>query len=211
MKKFFSFLVIAGMNIYASINASDILNDQANEFLVSKNCCNQGPPGPIGPTGATGATGPIGPTGATGATGPAAVLDYAYFFTVTAQAAIPGGGTVDMTVIDPDQSGGFSLVGGGAQVPTAGVYLITYQGAVSATSVGLGISINGGLALPGSVTGSFAANSFVDGTILERLSAGDIVTVVNAMTATAVTTVVSAGTYQSAPIVASLNLLRVAD
>lgn len=181
--------------------------------LTSKDCCPiQGPPGLPGPAGPTGPTGPIGPTGPEGPIGPTPILDYAYYYTITSQAAIPAGGTVNMTTLHPEQSGGFvAPVAGQVLIPVSGVYLISFQGTVTANNVGMGISVNGGLVIAGSVTGSFGTNQRLLGSIILRLDAGDLVRLTNAMVATAISTPVSGGIYQSAPIVCSLTFLRLAD
>lgn len=174
-----------------------------------------GPTGPAGATGATGDTGPTGPTGATGATGAQGipgVTDYVYAYAQTAQAAVAALGTINLTILEPQQSGGFTLSGGGVQVPTSGVYLLYYSILSSTTTASVGVTINGGSVITNSVYSNNAlANARIPGQIITALSAGDIVRLVNALTAATLTTVVPAAANAAIPVTVELTLLKLAD
>lgn len=180
-----------------------------------------GPVGPTGPTGATGATGDLGPTGPTGATGATGatgtqgipgVTDYVYAYSQTAQAAVAALGTINLAILEPEQSGGFTLSGGGIAVPSSGAYLLYYSILSSTTRASVGVTINGGSVITNSVYSNNAvANARIPGQIIASLTAGDIVRLVNAQTTATLTTVVPAAANAAIPITAELTLLKLAD
>ena len=117
-----------------------------------------------------------------------------------------------MTILDAEQAGGFvAPVAGAVVIPSGGVYYISYEATLNAASVGVGIEVNAGGVLAGSVTSTFAANQRILGSIIVRLSTGDTVQLVNAAAATAITTSTPTGTFLSAPIICSLTFIKLAN
>lgn len=144
-----------------------------------------GPAGPSGLTGAAGLAGPIGatgpagvpgPTGATGATG-AISSSYAYAYTTNNYAAILPGETIELTVLDSVQSGAFVLTNGGITVSEAGVYLINYR--VLPTNIAVIAISQNGIALANSKFGNNSSAVPINALIVERLSAGDTIRIIN--------------------------------
>jgi hypothetical protein len=132
-----------------------------------------------GAQGATGATGPTGPQGVQGVG-----LGWGFFYTPFAAPGtpVPPGGTVNLTVPDPNSTAGFNLVGGGVQVPNNGIYLIYYQLAVPNAGVASSIALVGS-STNGIIDGSAFANALdtevIPGSIIIPLRAGEIVTIIN--------------------------------
>ncbi len=158
-----------------------------------------GPVGPIGPTGPTGPTGPIGLTGATGAIGPTgAISSFASFRSTSAQAAIPPGGTINLTSAGANNTAGYTLSGTGVLFTSAGKYEITTQvnaGTVLSTIL---FGTMGGYYLESSFT-NITANQPVTGTCILSLPAGEFLTIQNNNTITNGTVVITAAANPARP------------
>jgi len=175
-------------------------------------CCKKGPTGitgptgPTGPTGATGVTGPvgatgatspIGPTGATGATGATGtnvLSEYAYIYNLSAQviaieADIPfsDNGIIVGTIT---HAPGTSTI----QIGSAGDYSVWfYANGVEPNQFTL---FQNGAPVEGSVYGSGAGTQGNNGMVIIRAAAGDILTVRNHSSASAITLQTLAGGTQ---------------
>ena len=155
-----------------------------------------GPAGATGLTGATGATGPAGPAGATGATGPPgppgpaganAVAGYAYYYNVDPSGPpIAPGEAVRFDTNGPSTAGFIHFPGLADVVLTAaGVYKASFI--VTAIEPNqMAVFLNGS-PVPGSVYGSGAGTQQNTGEVIFSASAGDVITLVNHGSHTAVT------------------------
>ncbi|MBQ8044273.1 MAG: collagen-like protein [Clostridia bacterium] len=163
--------------------------------------------GPTGPTGATGATGPTGatgatgPAGATGATGPAGATgtsglsEYAYIYNLDAQvvaieADIPfsSNGVIVGTIT---HAPGTSTI----QIGSAGDYSIWfYANGVEPNQFTL---FQNGAPVAGSIYGSGAGTQGNTGMVIITAAAGDVLTVRNHSSASAVTLQTLAGGTQT--------------
>jgi hypothetical protein len=173
-----------------------------------------GPQGPIGPVGNIGNTGPTGPIGATGPQGPIGIVgntglagntgpqgpandldQVGYIYNESPQVvAIEGDITFDTNDII---TGGIAHTAGTSQIviANAGIYLIKF--AVSGVEPNqFGVFINGA-PLPESIYGSGAGTQQNNGQVLVTLNAGDIITLRNHSSASAVTLQTLAGGTQT--------------
>jgi hypothetical protein len=174
----------------------------------------QGLVGPTGATGATGATGPIGPQGiqglvgpqgpigATGATGPAGppggIAQFAYLY----HTSLAAPGTVvplETPVIFNNASilsAGFTYnaITGAITVVNAGIYEIVYT--VETLEPNQFALFGNGVPIPGSIFGSGAGTQPSTGQVMVALTAGELITLVNHTSASAVTLQYLAGGTQ---------------
>lgn len=163
-----------------------------------------GPPGDAGLTGATGTAGPEGPvgptgpccTGATGAVGPAAsAAAYAYVYNLTGQViAIEADVPFDSNgVITP----GITHAPGSSTIlfDTPGDYEITFS--VSGTEPNQFALFLNGLLVPGTIYGSGAGTQQNTGQAIVTIAAGDVLTLRNHSSASAVTLATPIGGTQA--------------
>ena len=162
-----------------------------------KPCCITGPTGPQGPTGstgATGATGATGPAGATGATGTSGLSEYAYIYNLDAQVvaieadiSFSSNGIIVGTIT---HAPGTSTI----QIGSAGDYAVWfYENGVEPNQFTL---FQNGAPVSGSVYGSGAGTQGNNGMVIITAAAGDILTVRNHSSASAVTLQTLAGGTQ---------------
>lgn len=220
MKKWFLLFYLLHMPLMASSSALPSKKNKAKytstiDSPKLKCCPSQGPPGTPGTPGATGPAGPAGPAGPTGPAGPAGppgsafTPEYAYAYSNTPQLTIGTLQTINLQFLDTEQSGGFSLSGGGILVPSPGVYQINFEIFPSAAAA-MGLGINGGPILSSTVFANLSVNEPLWGHAILRLSAGDILRIQNAETSGTYNTVVPTGSVAS-PISASLTLIKISD
>jgi hypothetical protein len=169
-----------------------------------------GPTGATGPAGATGATGPSGiggVTGPTGPTGPAgAVLGFAFLINQATQGGpIASGAVVNLTTIG-DQSGGFSISGGGVVVPASGTYLIYYQIIADSGSASAVLSGSTSGAFPSTAFGNDLGNTLFGGSVIIDLVGGETLTIRNNGTGTFSTIMNSSTILSASPV--EMSLLR---
>jgi hypothetical protein len=150
--------------------------------MTSTNSSDAGPTGATGPAGATGnpgASGLTGVQGATGPTGPAGAAgqpDYGYVYNLTAQSvAIEGAVLFDSN----GPLSGFTHILGGStiSVVSAGTYLIDFS--VSGTQTNQFALFDNGLPLLGTIYGSGNGVQQNNGQVIVTLAAGDLLTLVN--------------------------------
>ena len=171
-----------------------------------KPCCITGPTGATGatgPAGATGVTGPIGPTGATcatgatgatGAAGTSGISEYAYIYNLDAQVvaieadiSFSSNGIIVGTIT---HAPGTSTI----QIGSAGDYAVWfYENGVEPNQFTL---FQNGAPVSGSVYGSGAGTQGNNGMVIITAAAGDILTVRNHSSASAVTLQTLAGGTQ---------------
>jgi hypothetical protein len=143
-----------------------------------------GTAGLIGPTGPAGPTGTTGTTGASGPTGPVASPSYAYVYNLAAQTV-----AVEADVLF-DHTGpllGFTHTAGTSTitVTAAGTYLVDLS--ASATEVAqFALTVNG-VPVPQSTYGSGAGTQQDNGQVILSLAAGDVLTLRNHSSASAIT------------------------
>jgi len=163
-------------------------NDWDHDCKPKPPCCVTGPTGPKGPNGAT------GPTGATGATGTNGLSEYAYIYNLDAQ----------VVAIEADIS--FSsngvIVGTITHAPGTSTIQIGSAGDYSVWFYANGVEPNqftlfqNGAPVAGSVYGSGAGTQGNTGMVIITAAAGDILTVRNHSSASAVTLQTLAGGTQ---------------
>ena len=157
-------------------------------------CCVIGPTGATGATGPVGDIGPTGPTGATGATGPAGLSEYAYIYNLDAQVvaieddiSFSSNGTIVGTIT---HAPGTSTI----QIGSAGDYSVWfYANGVEPNQFTL---FQNGAPVDGSVYGSGAGTQGNTGMVIITAAAGDILTVRNHSSSSAVTLETLAGGTQ---------------
>jgi hypothetical protein len=150
-------------------------------------CCTgaTGPQGPTGPQGATGLQGPTGPQGATGTTGTGGILGYGYIYTLTQPATVAIGAAIIFDSNGPLFGVTHALSTPNITVTAGGTYAITFS--VSGTEPNqFAIFINGVVA-PSTVYGSGAGTQQNTGFAILTLNPGDQITIVNNLSAAAVT------------------------
>jgi len=153
-----------------------------------------GPQGPIGIPGPTGVAGPTGATGATGATGTSGLSEYAYIYNLDAQvvaieADIPfsSNGVIVGTIT---HAPGTSTI----QIGSAGDYSIWfYANGVEPNQFTL---FQNGSPVAGSIYGSGAGTQGNTGMVIITAAAGDLLTIRNHSSASAVTLQTLAGGTQ---------------
>lgn len=151
----------------------------------------QGFAGPLGPTGPTGTlglaglikgnTGPTGPTGFTGTPGPQAIVaGYAYARAegTTGGTPIPPGDIIPLETLEAHSSGFVLLPTGEVQVPFAGIYLIYYQIMTQNTQTAALTTSQHGV-IPSGVFSNFATNTYIAGSTITILNAGEAVGIMN--------------------------------
>ncbi|EFB42682.1 collagen-like protein [Parachlamydia acanthamoebae] len=131
--------------------------------------------------GPTGPTGPAGPQGATGATGPqgqsAVTPNYAFYYNPNSQLSIYAGETINLTILDPENAGGFTApINGGVSIPQSGAYAISYSVFTNVKNAVIALAVNGKALPKTSVSGPLNQN-----TLILRLNAGDILTLTNGL------------------------------
>lgn len=182
-----------------------------------------GPAGPAGPagangvtgaagtngaTGATGAAGPAGETGATGPQGPAMVAEFAYIYSTSAQ-IVPLETDVNFEANGAATSGISHQLGTSSIViALAGIYDIAFS--VSAVEPNQFALFLNGAPVPGSLYGSGAGTQQTTGHVILVLGAGDIVTLRNHTSSTAVTLQTLAGGTQT-NVNASILIRKLTD
>ncbi|MBS4168788.1 collagen-like protein [Parachlamydia sp. AcF125] len=148
----------------------------ATQFLHAETVASPTDPtvlqGPTGPTGPQGATGPIGPQGPS-----AFPPSYAFYYSPNSQLSIYAGETINLTMLDPENVGGFTApINGGISIPHDGVYLISYSVFTNVRNGVIALAVNGKAIAKTSVAVPLNQN-----TIILRLNAGDILTLTNGL------------------------------
>ena len=154
-----------------------------------------GPAGPTGPTGATGVTGAAGATGATGATGAAGALLYAYYYNLSSEVVAIEADISFST--NGNSTAGFTHLAGTTEITidNAGVYELSFI--VSGVEPNQFAVFDNGSVVPGSVYASGAGTQETTGQVIFTASAGDVVTLRNHSSASAVTLQTLAGGTQT--------------
>ena len=166
---------------------------------------NPGPAGPTGPVGATGPQGPVGPAGPQGPVGPGVITQYGYIYNQAPQVVpIEANVTFDSNgIVSPGiiHAPGTSLI----TVTTAGTYLVTFS--VSSVEPNQFALFLNDFPILGSVYGSGAGTQQNTGQAIIFLTPGDVLTLRNHSSASAVTLQTLAGGTQ-ANVNASIILER---
>lgn len=182
-----------------------------------------GPAGPVGPTGPAGAVGPTGPAGIAGGVGPAGpagpagapgpagaagsgLAQYGYIYNLGAQ-VVAIEASVALDTNGPLSAGITHAPGNAGIVATvAGDYEITFF--VSGVEPNQFALFVNGAASAGTVHGSGAGTQQSRGTVILNLAAGDVLTLVNHSSASAVTLQTLAGGTQTS-VNASVRILKI--
>jgi hypothetical protein len=146
-----------------------------------------GSTGTAGSTGATGPAGPQGPQGVQGLTGPAGsgITGFATVYNLAAQ-VVPI--EADITFDSQSSGSGITFTNGTSVIiiNASGLYFVSFG--VSAVEPNqFAIFTNGALAAPYTIFGSGAGTQQNSGTVLLTLAAGDVITIRNHTSASAVT------------------------
>jgi hypothetical protein len=165
-----------------------------------------GPSGSAGLTGATGATGPSGGTGVTGQTGMNGLADYAYIYNLSPQ-VVPVEGAVSFDS-NGALTGGITHTAPSAEITLvdAGAYMVRFS--VSGTGPNQFALFLNGTVVDGSTYGSGAGTQQNSGQVLVVASAGDVLTLENHSSASAVTLASDVGGTQ-ANVNASVTIEKV--
>ena len=148
--------------------------------------------------------GATGAKGVTGATGGGNSSSYAYAYYDDVQIGIKPGSEIPLMVLNSNQSGNYSLYGGGLIVPDSGVFLITFR-VLTPDSASVEVSLNGST-IPQSNFGNNITGGVISGSLIANLTAGDLVTLTNGGT-TIFSTIKS--THATENIVVSLILTKI--
>lgn len=170
-----------------------------------------GSAGPQGPPGVDGATGPVGATGPPGATGPAGangLSEYAYVYNLAAE-TVPLEGDVTFSLNGVMTAGITHIPGAaGIRLVNAGTYSVTYS--ISGTEPSqFALFVNGSTLVPGTTYGSGAGTQQNVGQAIVIFAAGDVVTVRNHTSASAIGLAAPIGGTQSS-VNASVTIEKLA-
>jgi Collagen triple helix repeat (20 copies) len=150
--------------------------------------------GATGATGPTGLTGPTGATGSTGATG-GSIADYAYIFNQFPEVVAL---EADVTFSDNGiTSSGFFHVPGSSQITVVNSATYEISFSLSGIEPNQFALFQNGVAVPGTIYGSGAGTQQNTGQAIINAFAGDVLTIRNHSSATAVTLQVLAGGTQT--------------
>jgi hypothetical protein len=148
---------------------------------------NNGAPGAAGiagPTGPAGVEGTVGPAGARGPTGTNGLAQYAYVYNLTPQTVaeeapvtFDSNGVMTAGITHATGAAGITLV-------TAGTYEVSFS--VSGTEPNQMALFDNGTIVPGTVYGSGAGTQQNSGQAIIAAGAGDVLTVRNATSSSAV-------------------------
>ncbi len=166
-----------------------------------------GATGPIGPIGPQGDTGPQGAPGANGRDGASAPADYAHVYNQGAE-VVPV--EADITFDSTGVAAGVSHAPGnaGIVVDSAGVYEVRFE--VNGVEPNQFALFDNGAPLAGATFGSSAGTDTTVGDTMVQLDAGDVLTLRNHSSSTAVTLQTLAGGTQI-NVNASLTVQRLPD
>ncbi|MRN52275.1 S-layer homology domain-containing protein [Paenibacillus monticola] len=146
--------------------------------------------GPAGPAGVAGAIGPAGPAGAIGPAGPVGSMYFGYIYNTSAQTVAL---ETDVTFNSNGVLVGVTHAPGNEniQIDNSGVYEISFS-VTAEESNQFAIFVNGAL-VPESIFGSGLVNQQNNGHLILTLSAGDVITLKNHSSSSAVTLQTLAG------------------
>ena len=146
--------------------------------------------GTNGATGGTGATGGSGPTGGTGAQGAAGIPNYAYIYNTGAQ-TVAIEGAILFGINGPQLGFAHSAGLAGTVVPVTGTYRVNFS--VSGVEPNQFALMVNGSAAASRTYGSGAGTQQNTGQVIVTLDVGDIITVANHSSASAITLQTLAG------------------